>query len=64
MARPARTPNARERDRERAKREVAKVVLGQDRTVELLLIAAVSHGHVLIEGPPGSAKTPAGTLPA
>ena len=43
--------------RERAKHEVGKVVIGQDRTVELLLIAAVSHGHVLIEGPPGSAKT-------
>ena len=43
--------------RERAKSEVAKVVIGQDRTVELLLIAAVAHGHVLIEGPPGSAKT-------
>ena len=36
---------------------MGKVVIGQDRTVELLLIAAVSHGHVLIEGPPGSAKT-------
>ena len=43
--------------RDRAKAEVSKVVIGQDRTVELLLIAAVSHGHVLIEGPPGSAKT-------
>jgi MoxR-like ATPase len=43
--------------RERAKAEVSKVVIGQDRTVELLLIAAVAHGHVLIEGPPGSAKT-------
>jgi MoxR-like ATPase len=43
--------------RERAKAEVAKVVIGQDRTVELLLIAAVAHGHVLLEGPPGSAKT-------
>jgi len=43
--------------RERAKIEVGKVVIGQDRTVELLLIAAVSHGHVLLEGPPGSAKT-------
>jgi MoxR-like ATPase len=43
--------------RERAQAEVAKVVVGQDRTVELLLIAAVAHGHVLIEGPPGSAKT-------
>ena len=43
--------------RERAKVEVGKVVIGQDRCVELFLIAAVSHGHVLIEGPPGSAKT-------
>jgi MoxR-like ATPase len=43
--------------RERAQAEVSKVVIGQDRTVELLLIAALAHGHVLIEGPPGSAKT-------
>jgi MoxR-like ATPase len=43
--------------RQRAKTEVAKVVVGQDRTVELLLVAALAHGHVLLEGPPGSAKT-------
>ena len=43
--------------RERAKREVAKVVLGQDRAVEMLLVAALARGHVLLEGPPGSAKT-------
>jgi len=43
--------------RERAKREVSKVVLGQDRAVELLLVAALARGHVLLEGPPGSAKT-------
>jgi MoxR-like ATPase len=43
--------------RRRAKIEVGKVVIGQDRTVELFLIAALAHGHVLIEGPPGSAKT-------
>ncbi|MCS7007554.1 MAG: MoxR family ATPase [Thermoleophilia bacterium] len=43
--------------RERAQREVAKVVVGQERTVELMLIAALAHGHVLLEGPPGSAKT-------
>jgi MoxR-like ATPase len=43
--------------REQAKAEVAKVVLGQDRAVELLLVAALARGHVLIEGPPGSAKT-------
>jgi len=43
--------------RERAKTEIAKVVLGQERAVELLLVAALARGHVLIEGPPGSAKT-------
>jgi MoxR-like ATPase len=43
--------------RERAKQEVAKVVIGQDRAVELLLVAALARGHVLLEGPPGSAKT-------
>jgi MoxR-like ATPase len=43
--------------RERAKVEVSKVVLGQDRAVELLLVAALARGHVLLEGPPGSAKT-------
>jgi MoxR-like ATPase len=43
--------------RERAKLEVSKVVIGQDRAVELLLVAALARGHVLLEGPPGSAKT-------
>jgi MoxR-like ATPase len=43
--------------RERAKAEVAKVVIGQERAVELLLVAALARGHVLLEGPPGSAKT-------
>src|SRR3990172_4121435 len=43
--------------RERAQREVAKVVLGQDRAVELIVVAALARGHVLLEGPPGSAKT-------
>jgi MoxR-like ATPase len=43
--------------RERAKDEISKVVLGQERAVELLLVAALARGHVLLEGPPGSAKT-------
>jgi MoxR-like ATPase len=43
--------------RELAQVEVSKVVLGQDRAVELLLVAALARGHVLLEGPPGSAKT-------
>jgi len=37
--------------------EVRKVVVGQDHAVELLRVAALAHGHVLVEGPPGSAKT-------
>ena len=43
--------------REQAKIEIAKVVIGQERAVELLLVAALAGGHVLLEGPPGSAKT-------
>jgi MoxR-like ATPase len=37
--------------------EVGKVVVGQEDTVEKLLAAAVVGGHVLLEGPPGTAKT-------
>jgi MoxR-like ATPase len=37
--------------------EVAKAVIGHDEAVELMLIAALARGHVLLEGPPGTAKT-------
>src|SRR5690606_25978704 len=37
--------------------EIAKAVVGQEETIEHLLIALVSQGHVLLEGPPGTAKT-------
>ena len=37
--------------------EVSKVVIGKDEIKELLLIALLSQGHVLIEGLPGTAKT-------
>jgi MoxR-like ATPase len=43
--------------RDEAKAEVARVVVGQAQAVDLLLVAALAHGHVLLEGPPGSAKT-------
>jgi MoxR-like ATPase len=36
---------------------VAKVVLGQERAVDRLLVALVVGGHVLLEGVPGVAKT-------
>jgi MoxR-like ATPase len=41
----------------RARVEVAKAVVGQDEAVDLILVAALARGHVLIEGPPGTAKT-------
>ena len=37
--------------------EIAKAVVGQDGAVDLLLIALFAGGHVLLEGPPGTAKT-------
>jgi len=43
--------------RDRAREEIGKVVVGQESVVDLLLVAALAQGHVLIEGPPGSAKT-------
>ena len=37
--------------------EIGKAVVGQTETVEHLLIALLARGHVLLEGPPGTAKT-------
>ncbi|WP_126174414.1 AAA family ATPase [Altericroceibacterium xinjiangense] len=37
--------------------EVAKVVVGHAGTVDLMLVALLSGGHMLLEGPPGTAKT-------
>ena len=37
--------------------EIAKAVVGQAETVEHLLVALLARGHVLLEGPPGTAKT-------
>lgn len=37
--------------------EVAKAIVGQDALIDSLLVALVSQGHVLLEGPPGTAKT-------
>ena len=37
--------------------EVGKAVVGMDMVVDHLLIALIAQGHVLMEGPPGTAKT-------
>ena len=39
------------------KDELRKVIVGQDNFVELLIVALLADGHVLIEGVPGIAKT-------
>ncbi|MFE9576637.1 AAA family ATPase [Nocardia sp. NPDC006044] len=57
---PASTPDTLERDvqtLEKAIYEVKRVIVGQDRLVERLLVGVLARGHVLLEGVPGIAKT-------
>lgn len=42
---------------ERLKREVQKVIVGQDYMIDRLLIGILCEGHLLLEGVPGLAKT-------
>lgn len=44
------------------KTEIAKVLVGQNPLIEMLLTAVLADGHVLIEGVPGIAKTLAAKL--
>jgi MoxR-like ATPase len=37
--------------------EIGKAIIGQDRTIYLMLVALLSGGHMLLEGVPGTAKT-------
>ncbi|MGB1309319.1 MAG: AAA family ATPase [Oceanihabitans sp.] len=39
------------------KQELSKVIIGQNNFIELLIVALLADGHVLIEGVPGIAKT-------
>ena len=39
------------------KREIAKVIVGQDEVLDRILVALIAGGHVLLEGVPGLAKT-------
>ena len=41
----------------RIRTELRKIIVGQQRMVDLLIVALLSDGHVLIEGVPGVAKT-------
>ena len=42
---------------ENLKREMTKVIIGQKKVVERMLIGLLADGHVLLEGVPGLAKT-------
>jgi MoxR-like ATPase len=42
---------------QRVKEEIGKVVIGQERVIDLVLAALFAGGHVLLEGVPGIAKT-------
>lgn len=42
---------------ERVRKEIQKVIVGQDEMINLLLAGMFAGGHVLIEGVPGIAKT-------
>jgi len=39
------------------RRELAKIIVGQDDAIEQILVALLAEGHALIEGVPGTAKT-------
>jgi MoxR-like ATPase len=42
---------------EKIKAEMAKVIVGQHRMIEQMIVALMANGHVLLEGVPGIAKT-------
>jgi MoxR-like ATPase len=42
---------------EKVRAEITKVIYGQDEVVDFALAALFSSGHILLEGPPGVAKT-------
>ncbi len=42
---------------ERIRSEVAKVIVGQEKLVDRLILALATGGHILLEGVPGLAKT-------
>jgi MoxR-like ATPase len=42
---------------EQIRREIGKVIVGQEEPIEQILVALLAEGHALIEGVPGTAKT-------
>ena len=42
---------------ERVRLEVKKIIIGQDKIIDMMIAAVLADGHILIEGVPGIAKT-------
>ena len=42
---------------EKIKKEVSKVIVGQEEMIESIIVALISDGHILLEGYPGLGKT-------
>ena len=42
---------------ENIKKQLSKIIIGQDDFIEMLIVSLLANGHVLIEGVPGIAKT-------
>jgi len=58
MAKPALKPfEAEQKTLQTLREAISRVVVGQEKVVERLLLALLCSGHVLIEGVPGLAKT-------
>lgn len=47
---------------DKIRQEIGKVIVGQENLVNLMLVAILADGHILIEGVPGVAKTLAAKL--
>ncbi|MDQ8194742.1 MoxR family ATPase [Coraliomargarita sp. SDUM461004] len=39
------------------RQQIGQIVVGQEHLIDRLLLALLCNGHVLLEGPPGVAKT-------
>lgn len=43
--------------KQQIKEELGKIIIGKTDIIDLMLVALLSNGHILLEGPPGVAKT-------
>ena len=46
-----------QRQMSQVRSQLKKVIVGQERMIDYLLVALLSNGHILLEGVPGIAKT-------